>query len=360
MNAAAAQAFDRLCAGAPLSEAEFERLLLDKSRSLRQEARARAGELAALRFGRTVHFRAIVETTNVCSRDCRYCGLRRENAALRRYRMDEEAIHACCERAYRLGIRTFVLQGGEDPALTDERIAGLVRSLLASFPGAAVTLSFGEKSLGGYRKFFEAGASRYLLRHETADPAHYRQLHGERQSWWNRMACLHALKDIGFQTGCGMMVGTPGQTATALARDLAFMQSFRPHMIGIGPFLPAAGTPFAGMSPGDAGLTLFLLAVCRLMLPDVLLPATTALRTLDPSGCRQGILSGCNVLMPNFTPDEFKADYAIYDGKPRTSGEASLASLRAEVEAMGYRPGQGRGDWMPLAGGSAAGGEHDA
>ncbi|MBO4297118.1 MAG: [FeFe] hydrogenase H-cluster radical SAM maturase HydE, partial [Desulfovibrio sp.] len=350
--------------GAQLSEAEFEELIGHEAQ-LGLEARARAGELAVRRFGRAVHFRAIVEFTSHCRQDCRYCGLRRENSRAHRYRMSEEAVLACCQKAYSLGIRTFVLQGGEDPFFTDARIVRMVQALRSAFPDAAVTLSLGERSEEDYRKFFEAGASRYLLRHETADPAHYRQLHGAGQSYWNRMACLHQLKAIGFQTGCGMIVGTPWQTAATLARDLAFMQAFQPHMIGIGPFLPATGTPFAGMPPGDADLTLYLLALCRLMLPDVLLPATTALRTLSPDGCRQGLLAGCNVLMPNFTQAEFKADYAIYDGKPSAPGADSLASLQAETVRLGFHPSQGRGDWSPSPDGpsttsSSTRGDHDA
>ena len=241
-----------------------------------------------------------------------------------------------------------MLQGGEDPAATDEWLAGVVGNLKAAHPGCAVTLSVGERSQESYERLRAAGADRYLLRHETATAAHYRQLHPAAMTLQRRMACLSALREAGFAVGAGFMVGSPFQTAERLAADLAFVQEFRPEMCGIGPFVPHRDTPFAAESPGTVELTCYLLSLIRLAHPTVLLPATTALEALDPRGREKGILAGANVVMPNLTPPKHQGDYALYDGKPRSSAGAARkwADLAAQLEPLGRRLVVDRGNPM--------------
>ena len=299
------------------------------------------------RFGRRVFFRGIIEFTNYCKNDCYYCGIRCSNRCLSRYRLTEDEILSCCEEGYRLGYRTFVLQGGEDGWWTDEKIAALVRRIRAQYPDCAITLSIGEKSREAYQAFFDAGADRYLLRHETANEAHYAKLHPARQTLSNRIRCLRDLKDIGYQTGAGMMIGAPYQTAETLAQDMEFLADLRPEMVGMGPFLPHRDTPFRDFPHGSAELTLYLLSLVRLLLPDALLPATTALGTLDASGRQQGVLSGCNVVMPNLSPMAVRQKYLLYDNKAGIGddGESSLRKLRAQMQEIGYEVAVGRGDY---------------
>ena len=306
-----------------------------------------ARERAQARFGRQVFFRGIIEFTNHCKNDCYYCGIRRSNRDLSRYRLTEDEILTCCEEGYKLGYRTFVLQGGEDGWWTDEKITALVRRIRAAYPDCAITLSIGEKSRQAYQAFFDAGADRYLLRHETADCAHYGKLHPPAQALENRMRCLFDLKEIGYQTGAGMMIGAPYQTADTLARDFAFLAKLRPQMVGMGPFLPHRDTPFRDFPAGSAEQTLYLLSLVRLMLPDALLPATTALGTLDGRGRQEGVLSGCNVVMPNLSPMAVRKKYLLYDHKAGTddSGESSLSKLRAQMQEIGYTVAVGRGDF---------------
>lgn len=258
-------------------------------------------------------------------------GIRCSNRCLSRYRLTEDEILSCCEEGYRLGYRTFVLQGGEDGWWTDEKIAALVRRIRAQYPDCAITLSIGEKSREAYQAFFDAGADRYLLRHETANEAHYAKLHPARQTLSNRIRCLRDLKDIGYQTGAGMMIGAPYQTAETLAQDMEFLADLRPEMVGMGPFLPHRDTPFRDFPHGSAELTLYLLSLVRLLLPDALLPATTALGTLDASGRQQGVLSGCNVVMPNLSPMAVRQKYLLYDNKAGIGddGESSLRNACA-------------------------------
>ena len=272
---------------------------------------------------------------------------RRSNRDLSRYRLTEDEILTCCEEGYRLGYRTFVLQGGEDGWWTDEKITALVRRIRVSYPDCAITLSIGEKSRQAYQAFFDAGADRYLLRHETADCAHYGKLHPPAQALENRMRCLFDLKEIGYQTGAGMMIGAPYQTADTLASDFAFLAKLRPQMVGMGPFLPHRDTPFRDFPAGSAEQTLYLLSLVRLMLPDALLPATTALGTLDGRGRQEGVLSGCNVVMPNLSPMAVRKKYLLYDHKAGTedSGESSLQKLRAQMQEIGYAVAVGRGDF---------------
>ena len=306
-----------------------------------------ARQRAQARFGRQVFFRGIVEFTNYCKNDCYYCGIRRSNRCVSRYRLTEDEILSCCEEGYQLGYRTFVLQGGEDVWWTDEKIAALVRKIRAAYLECAITLSIGEKSREAYQAFFDAGADRYLLRHETADLAHYAKLHPAALSLSNRMRCLRDLKEIGYQTGAGMMIGAPYQTPDTLAADFAFLAELKPEMVGMGPFIPHKDTPFRDFPAGSATQTLYFLSLVRLLLPDVLLPATTALGTLDGTGRQAGVLSGCNVVMPNLSPMAVRKKYLLYDHKAgiEDSGETSLQKLREQMQAIGYTVAVGRGDF---------------
>ena len=336
-----------LARGERLPREELARLIATRSPEDCETAASLARKTALREFGRKVYFRGLIEFTNYCRNDCLYCGIRRSNRAASRYRLSEEEILLCCRWGYEQGLRTFVLQGGEDPYFTDERVVSIVRAVKAAYPNCAVTLSIGEKPYESYARFREAGADRYLLRHETASPAHYGKLHPPEMSFENRVRCLHDLIALGFQTGCGMMVGAPFQTPENLAEDLLFMQELKPQMVGMGPFLPHKDTPFRDEPAGTAEDTLFLLSIVRLMHPRVLLPATTALGTLLPGGRERGILAGANVVMPNISPDEARARYLLYDNKLGTAGAAAdnLAALRESIRAIGYEPDPGRGDY---------------
>ena len=314
---------------------ENARLLAEKAATIRQET-----------YGKDVYLRGLIEFTNYCKNDCYYCGIRRSNRNIQRYRLTTEEILECCRQGYDLGYRTFVLQGGEDPWYTPERIEDLVRAIKKDYPDCAVTLSVGEHPREVYQRWYDAGADRYLLRHETADPAHYATLHPETMSLENRMRCLWDLKEIGYQVGCGFMVGSPGQTAAHLAKDLLFIQELKPHMVGIGPFIPQKDTPFRMEKAGTLERTLYLLSIIRLMLPDVLLPATTALGTIHPKGREMGILAGANVCMPNLSPTAVRKKYALYDNKICTGDEAAecVQCLRRRIEGVGYQVSQSRGD----------------
>ena len=297
-------------------------------------------------FGKTVYLRGIVEFTNYCKNNCLYCGIRRDNKNACRYRLSREEILTCCRDGYAGGFRTFVLQGGEDPYFNDERMCGIVSDIRAAFPDCAITLSLGERSCESYRLLRQAGADRYLLRHETADAAHYALLHPAEQTFQNRMDCLQMLRELGFQVGCGCMVGSPYQTPLHLAKDLIFMAQFRPQMIGLGPFIPHHDTPFRDEAAGTVRQSLMMLALCRLMLPEVLLPATTALGTLDPIGRERGILAGANVIMPNLSPVSVREKYLLYDNKLFSGDdpETSRRSIEQRVASIGYRVVLGRGD----------------
>ena len=278
-------------------------------------------------YGHDVYVRGLIEFTNYCKNDCLYCGIRKSNGNAHRYRLSEEDILNCCKEGYDLGFRTFVLQGGEDGYYTDERIIHLIRMIKEQYPDCAITLSIGEKSKESYQAYFDAGADRYLLRHETYNHEHYRQLHPSNLSPGHRQQCLRNLKDIGYQVGCGFMVGSPYQTPEYLAEDMLFMKELNPHMIGIGPFIPHHDTPFAGEAAGTLELTLYMLGLIRLMIPKVLLPATTALGTIHPKGRELGILAGANVVMPNLSPTEVRKDYLLYDNKICTGDESASADI---------------------------------
>ena len=309
--------------------------------------KTRAVELRKKYYGDQVFTRGLIEFTNYCKNDCYYCGIRKSNRNADRYRLTEEEILACCENGYELGFRTFVLQGGEDPYYTDERMESIIRKIKKGWPDCALTLSIGEKSYDSYKRFKEAGADRYLLRHETADACHYASLHPAEMSFEHRMQCLRDLKALGYQTGCGFMVGSPHQTARCLARDMRFIEELDPEMVGIGPFIPQHDTPFGGEAAGTLEETLFLLGLLRLLKPKVLLPATTALGTIHPMGRELGILAGGNVVMPNLSPVGVRAKYMLYDNKICTGDEAAecVSCMKRRMESIGYEVVIDRGDY---------------
>ena len=313
-----------------------------------ENLRAAARERADSVFGKKIYVRGLIEISAFCKNDCYYCGLRRSNKNASRYRLSREQILACCEKGRRLGFRTFVLQGGEDAFFTDEVVCGIVRAIKERHPDCAVTLSLGERGLESYKKLKEAGADRYLLRHETADSAHYALLHPPEMSGEQRQRELFALKSAGFQTGAGFMVGSPYQTTGNLADDLLFLERLRPQMCGIGPFIPHKDTKFRDVPHGSLRLTLILLSVIRLMHPKILLPATTALGTIDPKGRELGILHGANVIMPNLSPPEHRGDYSIYDNKLHTGVESAegLQQLKRQMQEIGYQIVTERGDYQ--------------
>ena len=329
-----------------LSLSSFERILRERTEEDEELARQLARECTEKYYGRGVYTRGLIEFTNYCKNNCHYCGIQRGNQEVERYRLSKEEILSCCEEGYRLGFRTFVLQGGEDPYFTDEKIVEIVQTIKKAFPDCAVTLSIGEKSRASYEKYFRAGADRYLLRHETADKEHYQYLHPKELSWEHRMRCLQDLKDIGFQVGCGFMVGSPHQTAKTLAKDLYFIQEFQPDMCGIGPFIPQHATVFAREKAGTLQDTLFLLSLLRLIHPNMLIPATTALGTIDKRGRELGILSGANVLMPNLSPTAVRKKYLLYDNKICTGDESAQcrACLSRRMESIGAHLLVDRGD----------------
>ena len=298
-------------------------------------------------YGDEVYVRGLIEFTNYCKNNCYYCGIRRDNSNADRYRLTKEEILSCCEEGYRLGFRTFVLQGGEDPYFTDDRVCDIVSEIHRRFADCAITLSIGEKTRESYQAYYDAGAERYLLRHETADACHYASLHPAEMSFEHRMQCLRDLKALGYQTGCGFMVGSPHQTARCLARDMRFIEELDPEMVGIGPFIPQHDTPFGGEAAGTLEETLFLLGLLRLLKPKVLLPATTALGTIHPMGRELGILAGGNVVMPNLSPVGVRAKYMLYDNKICTGDEAAecINCMKRRMESIGYEVVIDRGDY---------------
>ena len=289
-------------------------------------------------YGTAVFVRGLIEFSNYCKNGCYYCGIRCENRSVQRYRLDTDTILACCTEGYALGYRTFVLQSGEDPYFTDERICAIVERIRTRFPDCAITLSIGEKPRESYLAYYRAGANRFLLRHETADSTHYAALHPPALSAENRKRCLFDLKEIGYQVGSGFMVGSPFQTTENIVADFRFLQRLDPDMIGVGPFIPAPDTPFADKSAGSLKLTLRIIAVLRLLFPHALLPATTALGTIAPDGRELGLRAGANVVMPNLSPADVREKYALYEGKICTGEESAQcrACLEARVRAAGY------------------------
>lgn len=330
-----------------LAREEFIQLIMSFNDNDLSYAQALARSISQKYFGNKIYTRGLIEISSYCKNDCYYCGLRRSNKNAERYRLSKDDILSCCESGYALGFRTFVLQGGEDNYYSDEIITDIISSIKKKYSDCAVTLSLGEKNKSTYQKYFQAGADRYLLRHETADETHYGKLHPENMSLSNRKQCLYNLKEIGFQTGCGIMVGSPYQTAENIADDMLFMKELQPHMVGIGPFIPHKDTPFRDMPAGSFRLTLFLLSLIRIMLKNVLLPATTALGTINKNGREQGILSGANVVMPNLSPISVRKKYMLYDNKICTGEESAecKACLENRIKSIGYQLVTDRGDY---------------
>ena len=338
---------DKLCHEHSLTAEEYRSLLLCEDAETNSYLQQKAQQTTIARFGRSVFIRGLIEISNRCRNNCLYCGIRKSNTMVSRYSLSRETILSCCREGYALGFRTFVLQGGEDLSQTDDWITDIVSTIKHEFPDCAITLSLGEKSLATYQRFFEAGATRYLLRHETFNEAHYRELHPSEMNRDHRLLCLEWLKIIGYQTGTGIMVGSPGQTIDHLVEDIRFIERFQPEMIGIGPFIPHADTPFGNEPAGSIEMTLKLISIFRLMHPSALIPSTTALATLSPDGRERGILAGANVVMPNLSPSSVRKQYALYDNKASFGSESAegLRLLEEQLNGIGYKISYLRGDY---------------
>lgn len=341
------QLVDKLKRDRRLTADEYRQLLSCQDEAVLAYLQQQAQAETQARFGNRIYIRGLIEITNRCRNNCLYCGIRKGNPKVARYELSRDEILACCSEGYRLGFRTFVLQGGEGPVVKDQWVADTVSAIRQQHPDCAITLSLGEKSKEAYIRFHEAGATRYLLRHETHNPTHYARLHPEEMSLHHRLQCLHWLKEIGYQTGTGIMVGSPFQTLDHVVEDVLFIEQLAPEMIGIGPFLPHRDTPFANEAPGSLQLTLKLLSLFRLMHPDALIPATTALATIAPDGRERGILAGANVVMPNLSPPQRRNDYSLYDNKANSGSEAAegLQQLENRLAAIGYEVSYERGDY---------------
>ena len=338
---------DKLHQKHTLTAEEYRSLLLCEDTTTNVYLQKKAQQTTIDRFGNAVFIRGLIEISNRCRNNCLYCGIRKGNTMVSRYALSRETILSCCREGHALGFRTFVLQGGEDLSQTDDWVTETVSAVRKEFPDCAITLSLGEKSKEAYQRFFEAGANRYLLRHETFNETHYQELHPSEMSRNHRLRCLEWLKEIGYQTGTGIMVGSPGQTIDHLVEDLLFIERFHPEMIGIGPFIPHAETPFANKPAGSIKLTLKLLSILRLMHPSALIPATTALASLSSDGRERGILAGANVVMPNLSPSSVREKYSLYNQKAAFGSEAAegLKLLKEQLNKIGYTISNERGDY---------------
>lgn len=341
------QLLDRLYCGDTLSKSELLSLVQLKKEEDIQHLCNLANQKKEEIFGKSVYFRGLIEFTNYCKNDCYYCGIRYSNRNATRYRMSLAEILEACRVGDELGFETYVLQGGEDPYYTDEKIVVIISAIKEQYPKKALTLSIGEKSLESYQKYKLAGADRFLLRHETATKAHYETLHPDNLSWDSRMQCLADLKQLGFQTGAGLMVGSPYQTDEHLVEDLVFLQKFQPQMVGIGPFIHHNDTPFRDFSDGSVEKTIIMVALTRLLLPKALIPSTTALASLSGDGRTKALLSGANVVMPNLTPLGVRENYQLYQNKIASGEETaeSFAKLKEQIETIGLTVDLSRGDY---------------
>lgn len=338
---------DKLYSGGELSNEELFSLIDRRTPELAEYLFEKSREISQKSFGRKIFLRGLIEISSYCKNDCLYCGIRKSNQNAERYLLDKETVLSCCENGYQLGFRSFVLQGGENGGISDEMLIEIISEIRTKYSDCAITLSVGEKPKKTYQKFFDAGANRYLLRHETANEEHYARLHPSSMSLKNRKQCLFDLKEIGFQTGTGFMVGSPFQTTQNLVEDIMFMKELSPEMIGIGPFVPHHDTPFKDFPAGTAELTLFLIGILRLMFPKALIPATTSLGTVDGKGRENGILAGANVLMPNLSPVSVRKKYLLYDNKICTGEEAAECAkcLERRISSIGYEIVSDRGDF---------------
>ena len=338
---------DKLCHEHSLTAEDYRSLLLCEDAVTNSYLQEKAQQTTIARFGRNVFIRGLIEISNRCRNNCLYCGIRKSNTMVSRYSLSRETILSCCKEGHALGFRTFVLQGGEDLTQTDDWVEETVACIRKEFPDCAITLSLGEKTKEAYQRFFEAGANRYLLRHETFNEAHYQSLHPSEMNQAHRLQCLQWLKEIGYQTGTGIMVGSPRQTVDHLVEDLIFIERLRPEMIGIGPFIPHADTPFAHEPAGSIDMTLKLLSIFRLMNPSALIPSTTALASLTADGRKRGILAGANVVMPNLSPLSVREKYSLYNNKAAFGSEAAegLKELEKQLGKIGYAISYLRGDY---------------
>ena len=338
---------DKLYKTHNLSENEFLKLLNNRNDDIASYLSDKARQTALSVYGNKIYIRGLLEITNYCKNDCYYCGIRHSNPHCERFRLSADEIYNCCENGYNLGFRTFVMQGGENGGYSDDELTKIVSHIRKKYPDCAITLSVGEKSKQIYQQYFDAGANRYLLRHETADDEHYKKLHPKEMSLAHRKQCLFDLKDIGYQVGTGIMVGSPFQTNKNIVHDLLFMKTLNPQMIGIGPFVSQKDTPFHDKKNGSAELTCYLLSILRLMFPNALIPATTALGTIKQNGREKGILSGANVIMPNLSPVSTRKKYLLYDNKLATGLESceGLEELRQQIKSIGYKIVCDRGDY---------------
>lgn len=345
MSEAMNKLIDRLAEAHSLSADEYACLIEGFTKSNAEYAATLADGVRRKIYGNAVYIRGLIEIGNICRNDCLYCGIRRSNKNCERYMLTPDDILDCCRTGYPLGFRTFVLQGGEG-VFSVAKICKIVSRIKSEFPDCAVTLSLGEYSYNEYLSMYNAGADRYLLRHETACPDHYQKLHPPEMSFENRFRCLYNLRDIGFQVGCGFMVGSPFQTPVSLAKDLKFIEEFKPDMCGIGPFIPQHDTPFGNYPCGSADLTVFLLSLIRLIKPNILLPATTALGTAEQNGRERGIAAGANVVMPNLSPVSVRKKYALYDNKLSTGGESVEGKLllAEDLKSIGFEIVTDKGD----------------
>lgn len=317
------------------NEDDNRKYLFDKACNVRNES-----------YGNKVFLRGLIELSNYCKNDCYYCGIRCSNKNIERYRLSKEEVLHCCEIGYEIGYRTFVIQSGEDPYYSDDKMCDIISSIKSLYPDCAITLSLGEKDYDSYEKLFYSGADRYLLRHETSSDSHYKMLHPTNLDLQNRKNCLLNLKEIGFQVGAGFMVDSPYQTNENLVKDLLYLKELNPHMVGIGPFIPHNDTPYKDFKVGDLNKTTLMLALTRLLLPHCLLPATTALASIDPNGRNAGLSCGCNVIMPNLSPQENRNKYSLYNNKLSTGKEACEyhKSLEENINNLGLKVDYSRGD----------------
>ncbi len=338
---------EKTCSTQSIEKSEFLTIFENKDSENDKYLFQKADEVRRKNYENDIYIRGLIEISNHCKNDCLYCGIRCSNRNLERYRLNEDEILECCEEGYNSGFRTFVLQGGEDLTFTDEKVCRIVEKIKSNFSDCAVTLSLGEKSKETYQKYFNAGADRYLLRHETASENHYKKLHPNSMSFENRVKCLENLIEIGFQTGAGMMVNSPYQTAENLFQDLIFMKKLNPHMVGIGAFIPHNNTPFKEFPQGTLRDTLVMISLTRLILPNALIPSTTALASIHPQGRELGFQAGANVIMPNLSPFRFRKLYSLYNNKVYTGNESAqeLKKLEMSVKKIGYRISYSKGDY---------------
>lgn len=338
---------DKLYREHTLTLEEYEYLIEYRNNEIYEYLKEKANIVRKQIYDNKIYIRGLIEISNICKNDCLYCGIRFGNKDCMRYRLTSDEIQQCVDEGYSLGYRTFVLQGGEDMYYSDDILCHIITDIKEKYPDCAITLSLGERSYNSYKRLYDAGADRYLLRHETADKEHYERLHPKSMSFDNRMKCLKELKDIGYQVGCGFMVESPYQSSKTLAKDLKFIEEFNPHMCGIGPFIPHVSSLFKNEKTGTVELTCFLLAIIRLIHPSILLPSTTALSTIDPRGREKGILAGANVIMPNLSPKSVRKKYELYNDKAVSGKESAqyLDDIRRDLLEIGFEIVVDRGDY---------------